>query len=111
VIHALTPRTKQIVKLVALALLIILVGVGWLLLSSWRRKTKTSGAPSDAIKETITNLALNVAATNNQAAIEVTAARTNDTAVKTELKSILADKDVTRRLERLVDLRKRVEVD
>lgn len=72
------------------------------------RRRGSVGTPPSAIADAADEIGERVMAANARAAVEVTAARTKDEAVRLALKTILRDEDAQRQRHNLIALRERV---
>lgn len=104
------PRVRQVGKIVlwGLALLGLALLVLLYMLSRRRLKPAPGDKQGEALVKEIGAVSQRIAHANAQAAVEVAVARTQDAAVKAELKETLAVKDGAERRRRLATLGTRV---
>lgn len=104
------PRVKKYAKYVGIALAAVGLVVLYVMIKSWLKPKPKDGLTegTEQLKDVLNEIGDRYTEANQQAAVEIVAARQEEATVKQELASVVAIKDKTERRKRLADLYNKV---
>jgi len=102
------PRVNKHAKVIGAFVVAVGITIAALVMYLVRRHDKAAKASGDLLERAVDHVLDKVQEANAQAGVEIAIARTSDRATRTELASILADKDGEQRRRRLISLHERV---